>query len=185
MHKTNPASLHLGIAERGKMHALAGDYPEALRHYREALRMAQEQSDTNVFFQHYTQCVMESLERSGAHTEVISYCEKVNQHFEEHPADTTLGRRQHAAVLERWAVQLIRQGEGTDSRQLLEEAQKLTGRGVHPLTDALLNWVQRGFAISTQQLEQVQTRHHYFVVRQDQINEQIAIDLPKVAGPLI
>ena len=183
MTQSKTAALHLGIAERGKLHALEGHHSEALRHYREALRMSQQDPSSHIFFQHYTQCVMESLELSGAHAEVISYCEKVCAHFAEHPTDHPQGRRQHAAMLERWAIQLIRQGESAESRSLLEEAQQLVGRGTHPLTDALLNWVQRGYAISPQQLQQAQERHQYFVVRRELVNPKIAVELPEAVGP--
>ena len=54
-------SMHLGIAEAGKVHALAGRHPEALRHYREAIRLAVSSKAPEIFFRHYSQCVLESL----------------------------------------------------------------------------------------------------------------------------
>ena len=75
--------LHYRIAEKGKMHALDKNHKEALRHYREAMRLTQKQADSEVFFQHYGQCVMESLELSGAYDEVISFCENYRSFLKE------------------------------------------------------------------------------------------------------
>ncbi|HAA16838.1 MAG TPA: peptidylprolyl isomerase [Cytophagales bacterium] len=178
-------ALHLGIAERGKLYALEGNHAEALRHYREAIRLTVQHKSPEIFFQHYTQCVMESLELSGAHQEVINYCEKARSFFEEQSDTTTYAKRSHAAVLEKQAVQHVYQGENGEALPLLKEAQALVGRGTQKLTDDLLNWVQRGYQISNQQLQQAQERHQYFIVRKDKVNPDIAIDLPKQMNPLV
>jgi tetratricopeptide (TPR) repeat protein len=39
--ETNKYKLHLGIAEKGKMYAVEGNHKEALRHYKEAIKMTQ------------------------------------------------------------------------------------------------------------------------------------------------
>ncbi|MEN0016691.1 MAG: tetratricopeptide repeat protein, partial [Bacteroidota bacterium] len=72
MKKVNKNLVHLSIAERGRAYRTAGNHDKALRCYREALRLAEQQQASDIFFQYYTQCIMESLELSGAYAEVIA-----------------------------------------------------------------------------------------------------------------
>ena len=51
MKETKP-NLHLQIAENGKVLALRGDHKEALRHYKEAMRMCQTAENSEVLLQH-------------------------------------------------------------------------------------------------------------------------------------
>ncbi|HCA23425.1 MAG TPA: peptidylprolyl isomerase, partial [Pseudomonas sp.] len=82
MNSTDKAhQLHLGIAEQGKVLALAGRHADALQHYQEALRMAVSSRAPEVFFRHYTQCVMESLELSGELDSVLRYCNEAEAHY--------------------------------------------------------------------------------------------------------
>ena len=183
MNSTKPIySLHLGIAERGKLYAIEGNYKEALRHYREAIRMTQQQRDSEIFFQHYSQCVMEALELSGAHDEVINYCEKFIAFLDE-KEDSELLAKYYAAILEKMAIQYLLKEDKREALQILKLAQSKTGKGKHLLTDELLNWVQRGFTISKKQIMDLQKKHNYFIVRKDKINTQIAIDLPQAITP--
>ena len=82
--------LHYRIAERGKMHALDKNYKEALRHYQEALKLTQNEKDSELFFQHYSQCVMESLEQLGSYDEVISFCENYRTFLAEKEESTLI-----------------------------------------------------------------------------------------------
>ena len=164
------AAVHYGIAERGKMHSLEGNHKEALRHYREALQMTKRDGSSDVFFQHYTQCVMESLERSGAHDEVISYCEKARDFLEGQEVITPHIKKSIATLMERQAVQHLYREEREDAVDLLKGVQQLVGRRSLPLSDDLLNWAQRGYQINKQQIEGVQKRHKYFVVRKENVN---------------
>ena len=54
--------LHLSVAEHGKLCLLRGDVSEALRHFREAIRISVSAQAPEVFFRHYSQCVLEALE---------------------------------------------------------------------------------------------------------------------------
>lgn len=177
------AALHLGIAEQGKVHALEGNHKEALRHYREALRMAMEQKAGDVFFQHYTQCVMESLELTGAHEEVIAYCNKMHAFLDGQPQEVAAVKQNKAAVLEREAIQYLYQEESQMAKDCLSEAQRIMGRGKQSLTDQLLGWVSRGFKISQRQLKQAQQHSRYFIVRADKVDPSRAIALPPSASP--
>lgn len=177
------ASLHLGIAERGKMYALEGNHKEALRYYRESLNMAIKQQAPELFAQHYTQCIMESLELSGAYDEVISYCERAEDFLSVKPETEEHVRRMRAQVLEKCGVQLVLKGASKEAAEVFRRAQELSGRGKQPLTDDLLNWTQRGYVISVQQLRQAQQKHKYFTVRKETVRPEMAVELPPAVSP--
>lgn len=178
-------AFHFGVAERGKMYCLEGNQKEALRHYREAIQMSVREGSSDVFFQHYTQCVMESLELLGNHDEVISYCEKALDFLYNKNDESDLITKSIAAILEKQAIQHLFKEERDQAVELLKEAQQLVGRGTQPLTADLLNWVQRGYQISNKQIKEAQKRHNYFVVRKGNVRPEIAIDLPDGIGPQI
>jgi tetratricopeptide (TPR) repeat protein len=175
--KAGPA-LHFGIAERGKMYQLEGNYKEALRHYREAIRMTQGQENGEIFFQHYSQCVMEALELSGAQGEVVDYCDRFLD-FLEAKEQTDLVKKHRAIILEKQGIQQLLKGEIKEAGVLLKEAQQIVGKGSQPLTDELLNWALRGYQISKKQVQDLQKKHLYFIVRKDKVNPSLAIDLPE------
>lgn len=183
LDNTQKAAMHYGIAERGKMYCLEGNYKEALRHYREAIQMTVREGSPDVFFQHYTQCVMESLELSGAHDEVINYCDKALGFLENKEDSAGIVNKTRAVTMEKKAVQHLLKGEREEATPLLKQAQELVGRRTQPLTDDLLNWTQRGYSITPQQIRQAQKRHNYFVVRKETVNPSIAVDLPKAVSP--
>jgi len=174
--------LHYRIAERGKMYALDKNYTEALRHYKEALKLTQKQQDSELFFQHYSQCVMESLELSGAHDQVISFCENYRTFLDEKEQDV-LVRKHKAFVSERQAIQHILRGEQDEAKGLLLEVQKDLGKGKQPITDELLNWLLRGYQVNASQLKRLQQKHNYFIVRKESVNPKIAMDLPEGVSP--
>jgi tetratricopeptide (TPR) repeat protein len=175
-------ALHFGIAERGKLYQLEGNFKEALRHYREAIRLTQGLEGGEIFFQHYSQCVMEALELSGAYGEVTVYCDRFLEFLEE-KEESELVTRHTALILEKQAIQLLHQGETKEAAALLKEAQTLVGRGAQPLTDELLNWAQRGYQISKRQITDLQKKNNYFIVRRDKVNPEMAIDLPASVSP--
>jgi len=104
---TKNETLHIRIAEKGKMYSLEGNYKEALRHYKEAIKMMQHSKDSEIFFQHYSQCVMEALELSGAHDEVISFCERYIDFLDQKSDDSVLIKKHYATVLEKKAIQYL------------------------------------------------------------------------------
>ncbi|SNR14103.1 hypothetical protein [Tenacibaculum jejuense] len=174
--------LHYRIAERGKMHALDKNYKEALRHYKEALKLTREQKDSELFFQHYSQCVMETLELSGAYDQVISFCENYRAFLQEKEEDF-LVQKHNAFVSERQAIQHILRGEQEEAKSLLQTTQKNLGKGKQPITDELLNWLLRGYKVNPDQLRQLQKKHNYFIVRKESVNPKIAMDLPEGISP--
>lgn len=175
----NNQKLHVGIAEKGKLYSLEGNYKEALRHYREAIRLVQNNKDNDLFFQHYSQCVMEALELSGAYDEVISYCEKFLDFLEE-KEETEFIKRHKAHILEKLAVQYLLKGSREDALPYLKEAQNGIGKGVQPLTDDLLNWAQRNYQLTKKQITEVQKKYNYFIVRKDKVRPEYAIEIPDI-----
>ena len=80
---TGPAAqpiAHLQIAETGKLAALRGDHRTALGHYREAIRIAVGSGAPEVFFRHYLEATLESLELSEAFDDVLAYCDRAIAH---------------------------------------------------------------------------------------------------------
>ncbi|WP_442264619.1 hypothetical protein ACSIGC_09660 [Tenacibaculum sp. ZS6-P6] len=174
--------LHYRIAERGKIYALDKNYGEALRYYKEALRLTREQKDSELFFQHYSQCVMETLELSGAHDQVISFCENYRAFLKEKEEDFLIIKHE-AFVCERQAIQHILREEQEEAKGLLTTIQKKLGKGKQPITDELLNWLLRGYKINPDQVRQLQKKHNYFIVRKESVNPKIAMDLPEGISP--
>lgn len=175
---TDGAARHLGIAEAGKLAALAGEHDDALRHYREALRMAVAAGAPEVFFRHYTQCVLESLERSGSYAEVIEYCERADEHYRGVAHLTAFQRRDHGAMLERLGSVLAKAGRSEEALVLLTRAVDLAGATALPLAVALTDWLRRGLQVDVRRITELQDHHRYFTVRPDLVDASIATALP-------
>ena len=174
--------LCLGIAEQGKLHALERRHGEALRHYREALRLAVSCESGELFFLHCTQCIMESLELSGSHETVADYCIRAEDHFAHIDIDDPLVNRQRGANLERLAVARLQMGDCGEARELLAIAIDTAGKGALPLSEALLGWLRRGLSVGEARLRAAQHQHRYFVVRKDLVDPSIAVGLPEGVG---
>ncbi|MNK05419.1 hypothetical protein D3C87_233010 [compost metagenome] len=181
----NKPNLHLQIAENGKILALKADHKEALRHYKEAMRMCQTVENSEVFLQHYSLCAMESLELMEAHAEVITFCDKSIEFLTPKQADRTdeWFRRNLASLWERKAIQHIFLEENPEAIEAFEEAIKAAIHMPMPLSRELLNWLKRGFAITPRKVRDLQNRHHYFTVRKENVNEKIAVQLPEMINP--
>lgn len=175
-------ALHLGIAEQGKLHAVAGDHDEALRHYREAIRLAVGSGAPEVCFRHYTQCVLESLEHMGAWGEILAFCERVRAHYAANPPPHELACLDLASTHEREGVVLLKRGDAAAAKASLALAVEHAGPGRLPLSDELLGWLRRGMQIDARRIEQQQRRHRYFIVEREAIRPERAIRLPKALG---
>jgi tetratricopeptide (TPR) repeat protein len=184
--KDSAHKIHLSIAEAGKLHALKNNHKEALRHYREAMRLAVSSKAPEVFFRHYTQCVLESLELTESYAEVIQFCKDADKHYTQLKANSNLHRRDHGSILERLGIAQLKQGDQAAGKATLEQACQVAGEGTLPLTQEVLGWLQRGFAVDKARLLQSQRRRHYFVVRSDNVDAKQAQPLPagKVAPEL-
>lgn len=173
-------AMHLRIAEKGKLYALEGKHQQALRHYKEAIKMTENQENGSLFFQHYMQCVMESLELMGAHKEVMSYCEKFLALLDEQNLNEELKLRYKADVLLRWSIQHLLIDEPKEAQSLLMQVQKEIGKGGMRFVDELLTWLQRGYNIGQKQLRDAQKKHHYFIVSKEKVRPEIAMELPEI-----
>ena len=178
--KRHSHALHIGIAEAGKMRAIAGDHTDALRHYREALKLAHGNRAPEVFFRHYSQCVLESLEQTGSHDEVIDFCENALAHFDTLESPLALHLRDQAAMLERYALNLIKAGRSSEALAPLEKAVSLTSRGDLPIARTVLDWLRRGMQAAPHRIAQLQARHGYFCVTTDRVEPDRAIPLPEL-----
>mgnify|MGYP000327251603 CR=1 FL=1 len=173
--------FHFGIAEAGKLAAIKGDHTEALRHYREALKLAQSSKAPEVFFRHYTQCVLESLELTGEYAEILEFCENADAHYQRMPHDTDLHARDHGAILERHGVVAVKSGDTDTGRDALTRAVERAGKGQLPIAETVLGWLKRGMTPDARRLLDVQKKHKYFTVREDQGDPARANPLPKDA----
>ncbi len=184
MNETKP-NLHLQIAENGKVLALRGDHKEALRHYKEAMRMCQTTENSEVFLQHYSLCAMESLELMEAHEEIITFCEKSIDFLTPKKAERTDDwfRKNLASLWERKGIQCIYLDEKSEAIAAFEAALKEATDFPMPLCKELLNWLRRGYAVTPQKVRDLQNRHRYFTVRKENVNEKIAVQLPEMINP--
>lgn len=183
--KENKPNLHLQIAENGKVLALKGDYKEALRHYKEAMRMCQTADNSEVFLQHYSLCAMESLELMEAHEEIITFCDKSIDFLTPKKAERSdeWFRKYIASLWERKGIQYIYLDEKSEAIEALDAALNEAANLPLPLSKELLNWLRRGYAVTPKQVRELQNRHHYFTVRKENVNEQIAVQLPDMINP--
>jgi tetratricopeptide (TPR) repeat protein len=175
--------LHYHVAEQGKLHALKGEHAEALRHYREALRLAAQHGEPEVCMRHYAWCVLESLERSGALEDVLALCQRVEAHYAQHPPTTELARLDRAAHQERQGLALAKRGRTAMAREQLEAAVGLAGAGRLPLAERVLGWLRGGLHVDARRLALEQEQHRYWTVRPEAVNPSIAVPLPSLAGP--
>jgi tetratricopeptide (TPR) repeat protein len=176
--------MHLSIAEHGKVMALKNRHDEALRHYREAIRMAVSCKAPEVFFRHYTQCVLESLELTGSYQEVMEFCQNADLHFEKLNSELQVHKKDHGSVLERWGINALKAGDKALALQQLHAAIERAGKGVLPLTEELMQWLQRGLTVDTSRLLGLQKKHKYFVVRPDQVDQSQARSLDSIKKPI-
>ena len=171
--------LHLSLAEHGKLCLLRRDFAEALRHFREAIRLCVSARAPEVFFRHYTQCVLETLEKAGDYAQVADYCRKADAHYAAAGLTTALHRKDHGAILERLGIMEMRQGQPREAAATLARAVTRAGAGVLPLAEQLAGWLRRGLATPGDRLMQLQIRHGYYSVRGDTVNAAIARELPR------
>lgn len=171
-------TLHVGYAEQGKLLALAGRHTDALRHYREALRLAVASDAPPVFAHHYTQCVLESLEHTGAWDEILKYCDHAEAHYAQHPPDADLTRQHLANVRERRGVVLLKAGRQAEAQAALTAALQDADPTDLPVARAVLGWLRGRYHIDLRRLRQEQDKHLWFVVRAGAVDASRAIPLP-------
>ena len=174
---------HLGIAEHGKVCALKGDHAEALRHYREALRMSVQGGDSEVFHRHYSECALEALERLGHHAEVLEFCTRAEAHYTANPPTHPIAALDRATLRQRAGVNLLKAGKLDAAREALTAAVASAPASSRlPLAESLLRWLRSGMSVPTRRVVEEQERHGYFVVRPDMVDAARATPLPAGIG---
>jgi tetratricopeptide (TPR) repeat protein len=171
MTRPDVHSLHAGVAEAGKVLALKGRHAEALAKYREALRLAHGVRAPQIFARHYLHCVLESLERMGAHDQAATLAGEAASSAASEAGGlepSVFQQRDRACLLERQGVNLLKAGETTAARASLIAALSLDD-GL-PLARRLLAWTERGLSVSAAQLAQAQRTDGYWAVRPETVN---------------
>ena len=183
--------IHLGIAEQGKIYALAGDHKLALTYYREAIRMAVSSGAPEVFFRHYMECTLESLERMGSLPEVVAYADRALAHYAgltpSSAEQRALIRADLMSIHQRRGAVLLKMGRVEESRAALDRAISLAreaGASL-PLSQTLLGWIARGFHVEPHRVLMEQDKARYFSVRPDTVDRALAITLPKEHAALM
>jgi tetratricopeptide (TPR) repeat protein len=177
-------ALHRGLAEQGKLHAIDGQHELALAHYREAMRLSVEADAPEVFFRHYLECSMESLELMGANEDVVRYCHKVAEHYAGvEPADELQARfvaLDLAANAQRLGANLLRLGRTDEAAEALVTAvDRARAAGAElPLAELAQGWLARRLTVDGARLEAEQRRLGYFAVTPESVDRSIAVPLP-------
>lgn len=171
------AALHMGIAEQGKVLALAGEHTTALAYYRQAMRLAVERGDPEVFFRHYLECVIESLELLGSYAEVLEYCDRALDLYVERPPETAVARRDLAHIHQRRGVILLKMGRADEAATAFSAAME-AGDAPLPLAVTLARWVATRLRADESRITSEQRRHDYFSVRPATVDASRALILP-------
>lgn len=181
---TTQAATHVGVAEQGKLHALQGEHDVALLYYRRAMQGAVASGAPEVFFRHYLECSVESLELSGAYDEVLDYCDRVEAHY----ATVTPADEDQAAFVtgdlvatsQRRALVLAKAGRTPEALVALDaSAQRAAAIGVDlPLVALVGGWLRRGLHVDPERILVEQQRLCYFAVTPDSVDRERAVRLP-------
>lgn len=176
--------LHLGIAEQGKLYALEGNHQMALMYYRHAMNMTVQAKDPEIFFRHYLECVIESLEQSESYDEVLAYCDKAIQHYAElqqqYGKADAFALRDLAHIHQRKGLVLLKTAQKQTAKQAFQQAVDIMRQAKQkiPLAETLLRWLSSGLHIDEQRVIAEQQRTHYFSIREETVNPKRAIKLP-------
>ncbi|WP_235282204.1 tetratricopeptide repeat protein [Methyloterricola oryzae] len=173
-----PAS-HIGVAEQGKCYALQGKHDWALAYYREAIRMTVQAGEHEIVFRHYLECVLESLELTGAYDEVLDYCDKALALLAGSES-TPHTEMELAHILQRQGVAHLKAGQREEASAALRRAvEKAKALGWSlPLAATLLGWVERGLQVDSRRIVAEQQRNRYFIVRPETVDAARAVKLP-------
>lgn len=183
---TAPAVIaHLRLAEAGKLAALRADHRTALGHYREAMRIAVTSGAPEVFFRHYLEAALESLELLESFDDVLAYCTKAIEHYATRPPEHAVAELDLAWIHQRRGCVLLKRGELAPAKASLEQAIARAARiDVQlPLAALLLDWLRRGLAVTRHRVLAEQRRLRYFSVRPDTVGVLPGAAPPPAAPP--
>lgn len=171
---------HMGIAEQGKVYALQGDHANALLYYRHAIDLATAQGVPEIFFRHYMEVSVESLEHTGKYAEVLEYTDRAIELYETHdfPEDA-ISILDLAHLHQRRGAVLLKQGDSPSAAAALREAVAVArhaGREM-PLAATLLGFAELGLHVDAERVLSEQIRHQYYSVRPETVQPERAIVL--------
>ena len=177
--------MHLGVAEQGKLYALEGNHPRALFYYRWAMQMVVTAGDPEVFFRHYLECVIESLEHMGSLDEVVEYCEKAIDLHRQNAEPDAVSLRDLAHLHQRLGVVRLKGGDRDGAREALRTAiGVLAGSGQRlTLAASLLRWLEMGLHLDPPRIAAELKQARYFSVREDTVDREGAVKLPEAVLP--
>lgn len=173
-------AIHMGLAEQGKLHALAKEYRLALYYYRKAMQLAVEHGHPEIFFRHYLECVVEALEQLRSFREVLDYCDRALALYGKQPPQDDVARRDLAHIYQRLGVVRLKLGEPEAARAALRKGLEVIkgARQSLPLAQTLLRWLELGVHIDERRVSAEQERTRYFSVRKDTVAAERALRLP-------
>lgn len=171
--------IHVGIAEQGKIHALNGNYPEALRYYRKAIEMAVVGGDEAIYTRHYVWCMLEALELNGLYEPVLQYCNQVMMGIDK-SISVDINVQDIVDVWQRKGVVLLKMGKEAEGLVCFKKALEYTStiNLECPLAQALLFMASSGLVLDLRRIEAEQRRLGYFIVQEASVDSSIAITLP-------
>ncbi len=146
-------TVHLKIAEAGKKYLLKRQYRAALERFRAALRMAVQTKAPTVFAQHYTDCILDALEASGAQAQALELVERALD--EQAPDVGKLGQLVRAHLQQRQVLLLFSAGRETDADAALAKAHSLGG----PILTALAEARRRRLTLTPQWIDDLKREH--------------------------
>jgi hypothetical protein len=129
-----------------------------------------------VFFRHYLESTLESLELMGALDDVLSYCDRAIEHYVAHPPSHDVARLDLATIHQRRGIVLLKMGDTAGARSALLQAQAMAEEAGTRLELARLigGWLGRGLVIRSERLLAEQRRLNYFSVRVDRLSAATA-----------
>ena len=179
-NQTQAFSLHMGIAEQGKVYALAGDHKMALLYYKNAMHLTVQAKDPELFFRHYLEAALESMEVLGYFDEVLAYAEKAIGMYEKNPPKDEISKLDLAYIYQKKGIALMKKGEKEEAKKAMKKAIDMMKKQKHPATlaNTLYRWLSGGLHLDTKRILAEQKRNNYFSIRPETVDPTRAIKIP-------
>ena len=173
-------NFHMGVAEQGKIYAVQGNHKLALMYYQSAIAMTVQAGDPELFFRLYLESALESMEHLGLYEEVLDYCNRALQLYEDNPPPNEFARIDFAHIHQRKGIILYKLQRKEEAVDYLKKAIALiqAEKGKFPLAEKMLRWIQGGYHVDEKRIIDEQKRDHYFSVTKEALRPERAIKLP-------
>lgn len=172
--------LHMGVAEQGKIYAVKGNHKMALVYFQTAINMTVQAGDPELFFRLYLESALESMEHLGLFEDVLDYCNRAIQLYEDNPPPNEFARLDFANIHQRKGIILFKMNQKEEAKTFLKKAIDLIKKekGRLPLAEKVLRWILIGFHIDDNRILTEQKATKYFTVTKENIRPEAAIKLP-------